>query len=34
MRSWLMSFIWGNVVIVAEVLKWWAAKEILKAWGK
>lgn len=34
MRTWLLSFFWGNVIIFAEVLKWLAAKEILKGFTK
>jgi len=34
MRLWFISFFWGNVIILAEVLKWLAAKEILKGFGK
>lgn len=34
MRIWILSFFWGNVIILAEVLKWLAAKEILKGLGR
>jgi hypothetical protein len=33
-KTWLLSFFWGNVIILAEVLKWLAAREILKGLGK
>jgi hypothetical protein len=34
MRAYVISFFWGNVIILAEVLKWLAAKEILKGFSK
>lgn len=34
MKPWIVSFFWSNVIILAEVLKWLAAKEILKGFGK
>ena len=33
MIAMLKSFMWGNVVILAEVLKWFAAREILRLYG-
>jgi len=33
MTTILKSFLWGNAVILAEVLKWFAAREILKLYG-
>ena len=33
-KTWLLSFFWGNAIILAEVLKWYAAKEILKGFSK
>jgi hypothetical protein len=34
LKSWLLSFFWGNIIIIAEVLKWAAARQILKGFGK
>jgi hypothetical protein len=34
MRTYIVSFFWGNVIIFAEVIKWLAAKEILKGFSK
>lgn len=34
MRTWALSLFWGNVIIVAEVVKWWAAKECLRLFGR
>jgi hypothetical protein len=33
MITMLKSFMWGNVVILAEVAKWYAAREILRMYG-
>ena len=34
MKTWLISFFWGNIIIFAEVLKWLAAKKIMEVIGK
>jgi hypothetical protein len=34
MRAYITSFFWGNAIILFEVGKWYAAKEILRGFGK
>ncbi len=34
MRGIVINYFWSTVIIICEVLKWVAAREILKYWGK
>lgn len=33
MRTWVLSFMWSNVIILCEIAKWFAAREILRLYG-
>lgn len=33
MKALLQSFFWGNVIIIAEVLKWLASAKLAQSWG-
>lgn len=33
MKELIKSFFWGNVIILAEVLKWMAAAKLAQSWG-